>query len=70
MKIIRMIPSGSFIVFYKWQGEIARFITLDKARAIEYAGLHNGTWHPEYYECEFDVEIPQISDTYKVVQNV
>ena len=55
----RMVPSGAYMVLYKWQGEPAKFITLDRARAEEYAREHHGTFYMQYHEIAFEAEVPE-----------
>jgi hypothetical protein len=57
--VYRMVPSGAYMVMYKWQGEPARFITLDRPRAEEYAKEHHGTFHVLYIEKAFEAEVPE-----------
>lgn len=39
------IPAAWLVRSIKW-GKESKFITLEKSRAIEYAGLHHGTISP------------------------
>jgi hypothetical protein len=39
------IPKA-WLVTYMHYGEPREFITLEKSRAVEYAGLHHGTYEP------------------------
>ncbi len=35
----------AFLVKYMHNGQLCKFITLEKSRAYEYAGMHHGTVH-------------------------
>lgn len=51
-----MEPSGAFLVLHK-QGDVQyAFTTLDKTKAIDYAGEKHGTWHVQYIEVEYEVD--------------
>ena len=41
-----MFIPDAWMVKYQHYGEERKFITLEKTRAIEYAQLHHGTYHP------------------------
>ena len=64
MTIYRMVPSGSYMVLYKFNGEDAKFISLDRSNAEAYAAKHHGSCHTEFIEKAFEVEVPngQASD--------
>lgn len=51
----KAIPDA-WLVKYTHYGEQRKFITLEKSRAIEYAGEHHGTIHPLFLIEPIEVE--------------
>jgi len=48
--VYRMVPSGAHMVLYKFNGQGARFISLDRSNAEEYAAKHHGVVFPLFME--------------------
>lgn len=68
-----MVESGSYIVFHIWQGETIAYVTLDKAKAIDYAQEKHGQWYKQFHEIVIDIpdgintsDVVDISETIKV----
>lgn len=57
--VYRMVPTGSYIVYHKMDGELNRYVTIDRAKAEEYAQK----WHGEMFVCfiekGFEVDVPE-----------